>query len=81
MGWELGEGLGHVVPLLALARRLNAGTMHALSVGFAFENKLTAHQVAEELLAARAAEVARDMDRGNPEGGLPRAVELCLGLL
>lgn len=72
-----------------LERRLNAAALRSLGVARVLGGKLTADHVtaalraavADEALAARAAELARGLDRGGPDGGLKRVVELCLGLI
>ena len=72
-----------------LERGVNARAVHALGVAAILRGKLTADQVASALRNAaaaeaprvRAAEIARKMERGGPEGGLNRAVERCLSLI
>ena len=68
---------------------MNARALQALGVATALKGKITANQVASVLRAAasaeapavRAAEVARGLERGRPEGGLPHAVERCINVI
>ncbi len=84
MGWDMGGGLGHVVPLLAVARALDK-----LGVGLTIPGKFTAEHFASTLLktvnhptlAANAAAVAAGLERPGEDQVLNRIVERCLALL
>ena len=72
-----------------LERWLSARTLNALGVAGVVWGELTADKmaavlrkaVADEALAARAAEVARGLERGEPDSSLMHAVEQCLSLI
>ena len=85
----LAVGRPQVLIPSGLERWLNASALRSLGVARILRRKLTADDVAtalrvaiaDEALAARAAELAQGLDRGGPDGGLKRVIELCLSLI